>query len=233
MSIRSVTTFMQAALAWALIATAIPAVAQQPSGAGADEQRIVDRARAVVDRMRNDPEMATLNNLMSQSKAVMIFPSLFKLGLFVGGEGGSGVLVTQGAGGRWSAPAFYTIGSASFGLQFGLQESEAILVIMTDKGLDQVLENQFKLGLNGSVAVGNIGRGIEASTTVAMGADIYAYSNTRGLFGGISLGGSLIQSRDEWNENYYGRRGSAREIVVDLKMTSPGAAGLQVSLGQR
>lgn len=232
MFIRSVTTFLQAALALVLVATAIPAQAQQPSGAGSDEQRVVDRARAVVDRMRNDPEMTTLNNLIGQAKAVMIFPSLFKVGLFVGGEGGSGVLVTQGAGARWSAPAFYTIGSASFGLQFGLQESEVILVIMTDKGLEQVLQNQFKLGLNGSVAVGNIGRGIEASTTLAMGADIYAYSNARGLFGGISMGGSLIQSRDEWNENYYGRAATARDIVMDLKLTSPGAAGLQVSLGQ-
>ena len=190
-------------------------------------------ARAVVDRMRNDPEMTTLNNLISQARAVMVFPSMFKVGFFVGGEGGSGVLVSQSLGGRWSAPAFYTLGSASFGLQFGIQEAEVILVIMTENGFNQVLSNQFKLGLNGSVAIGTIGRGIEAATTPALGADIYAYSNTRGIFGGISLAGSVVQPRDDWNQNYYGRPATAREIVVDQVLTSPGAAGLQTALGQR
>jgi lipid-binding SYLF domain-containing protein len=222
---------MLAALALASVMLAVPAVAQEPMGA--DEQRIVDRARAVVDRMRNDPEMVTLNNLIAQSRAVMVFPSMFKIGLFVGGEGGSGVLVSQNPGGRWSAPAFYTIGSASFGLQFGIQESEVILVIMTENGFNQVLANQFKMGVSGSVAIGTIGRGIEASTTPAMGADIYAYSNTRGVFGGISLAGSLIQPRPEWNQNYYGRPATSTDIVRDLMLTSPGAAGLQTALGQR
>jgi SH3 domain-containing YSC84-like protein 1 len=232
MFVRTVSRLMiQAALLVALVGVAAPIVAQEPMGS--EEQRVIDRARAVVDRMRNDPEMVTLNNLIAQSRAVIVFPSLFKLGFFFGGEGGSGVLVSQNPGARWSAPAFYTIGSASFGLQFGIQEAEVVLVIMTENGFNQVLNNQFKLGLNGSVAIGTIGRGIEASTTPNMGADIYAYSNTRGLFGGISLAGSVIQTREEWNANYYGRPATARDIVVDMRVTSPGAAGLQTALGQR
>src|SRR5258705_13196535 len=107
MIVRTISRLMQAALVVTLVAKAAPVGAQQP--VAADEQRIVDRARAVVDRMRNDPEMTTLNNLIVQSRAVLVFPSMFKVGFFVGGEGGSGVLLSQSPGARWSAPAFYTI----------------------------------------------------------------------------------------------------------------------------
>src|SRR3546814_2885808 len=91
---------------------------------------------------------------MRRAKAVMIFPSLLKGAFFIGGEGGSGVLLTRDPEGNWSNPAFYTMGTVSFGLQFGGQSSEAILVVMTDAGLKAIMADQVKLGADLSAAAG-------------------------------------------------------------------------------
>src|SRR3546814_1574062 len=115
---------------------------------------------------------------MRRAKAVMIFPSLLKGAFFIGGEGGSGVLLTRDPQGNWSNPAFYTMGTVSFGLQFGGQSSEAILVVMTDAGLNAIIEDQVKLGADLSAAAGPIGVGASAATTTAAGADIYTYSRS-------------------------------------------------------
>src|SRR3546814_8339055 len=134
---------------------------------------------------------------MRRAKAVMIFPSLLKGAFFIGGEGGSGVLLTRDPQGNWSNPAFYTMGTVSFGLQFGGQSSEAILVVMTDAGLNAIIEDQVKLGADLSAAAGPIGVGASAATTTAAGAAIYPYSLHQGLFLGASLEGAVVAPRSE------------------------------------
>src|SRR3546814_8397065 len=98
-------------------------------------EELVEKARLTVLRITREEELRyTVPNLMRRAKAVMIFPSLLKGAFFIGGEGGSGVLLTRDPQGNWSNPAFYTMGTVSFGLQFGGQSSEAILVVMTEIG---------------------------------------------------------------------------------------------------
>jgi lipid-binding SYLF domain-containing protein len=165
--------------------------------------------------------------MLQRARAVMICPRVFKAGFFFGGEGGACVLLARAGNGTWSYPAFYGMGSGSFGLQIGIQDAQFIMMIMTEKGLRAILDSQFKLGADASLAIATIGAGIQGSTTSAFGADIVAFSQTRGLYGGISLEGSLMGQRSSWNRAYYGQEMGSLQIVVDMQGANPGADPLR------
>ena len=165
--------------------------------------------------------------MLRRSKAALICPRVFKAGFFAGAEGGSCVLLSRSGNGTWSYPAFYGLGSGSFGFQFGIQDAQLLLLVLTDKGLNAVLDSQFKFGANASLAIATIGAGVQGSTTAAVGADIVAFSAVRGLFGGVALEGSILSSRTEWNERYYGQPFAARQVVVQMQGVNPGADPLR------
>jgi lipid-binding SYLF domain-containing protein len=119
------------------------------------------------------------------------------------------------------------MGSGSIGFQIGIQDAQLIMMIMTEKGLNAVLNSQFKFGADASLAIATIGAGIQGSTTSALGADIVAFSQTRGLYGGISLEGSLMGQRSSWNAAYYGHEMGSRQIVMDMQGSNPGADPLR------
>src|SRR3546814_373780 len=196
----------------ALIVLALPA----PARAAEDQQQIVARALLTYEKLSNSEEVGRyVGDLMRRAKAVVIFPSVLKGAFFFGAEGGSGVLLARGGGGQWSYPAFYTMGSASFGLQIGGQAAEMMLIIMTDKGLNAVLNSKVKLGGDIAAAMGPVGVGAEAATTANLGADIYTYSVNEGAFLGASVAGAVIYPRAEWTHAYYGDPGA----------TAPGKTG--------
>jgi len=161
------------------------------------------------------------------SRAVMICPRVFKAGFIFGGEGGECVLLARAGNGTWSYPAFYGMGSGSVGFQIGIQDSQFIMMIMTEKGLRAILDSQFKLGADASLAIATIGAGVQGSTTGALGADILAFSQSRGLYGGISIEGSLMGQRSSWNRSYYGREFGAHQIVLEMQAANPGADPLR------
>lgn len=179
---------------------------------------IVDRARYTVQKIAREQELRnTVPQLLARAKGVMIFPQLLKGAFLIGGEGGSGVLLSRDVEGKWSNPAFYTMGAISFGLQIGGQASEAMLIIMTDRGLKSVIEDQVKLGADVSVAAGPVGVGAEASTTTALNADIYSYSVTQGLYMGGSLEGAVVARREDFNRYFYGPEATVEGIVIDRR----------------
>jgi lipid-binding SYLF domain-containing protein len=126
---------------------------------------------------------------------------------------------------KWSGPAFYTIGSVSFGLQAGGEASEILLLVMTDRGISAMLGNNIKLGADASIAVGPVGAGV-AGATAALSADIMAFSRAKGLYGGISVDGAVIAVRDEWNSTYYGKVVQPSDILVRQSVSNPHAASL-------
>lgn len=191
-----------------------------------DEQALVDRATLSVQEMMTSLGDAP-RDMLRRSRAAMVCPRVFKAGFFAGAEGGGCVLLSRSGNGTWSYPAFYALGSGSFGLQFGVQDAQLILLILTQKGLDAVLDSQFKIGANASVAVATVGAEIQGSTTAAVGADIVAFAMSRGLFGGIALEGSIMSTRTEWNQGYYGQPFGARQIVVQMQGVNPGADPLR------
>jgi lipid-binding SYLF domain-containing protein len=195
-------------------------------------QGIVDKARVTVQGFQMDHEVGpTVRNLMKSAKAVVVFPSILKGAFFVGAEGGTGVLLAKGEGGRWSYPAFYTMGGASFGLQIGGQSSEVMLLIMTSKGINAVLNNEVKLGGDISVAVGPIGICAEASTTTNLRADIYSFSRNAGAYFGASIEGAVIHPRRGYNYEYYdSKNASPKAIVLEGKYFNPQADPLRQTL---
>jgi lipid-binding SYLF domain-containing protein len=188
------------ALAAALIP---PAAAASVNPAATNQIQLVDRARLAINDARQDKEFGNAAQLARHARAILIVPRLFKAGFFIGGEGGDGVMVARTPGG-WSAPAFYTLASASFGLQIGAQESELILFIMSDRALRAVMNNEFKLGANAAISVVTLGSSAEAATTSAMKADIVAWASSTGAYAGITVNGSVIRPDQQANRDFYG-----------------------------
>jgi SH3 domain-containing YSC84-like protein 1 len=199
----------------------------QAAWAQSDEQTLVDRATLALQEMMNQTISDQPRAALAHSRAVMICPRVFKAGFFIGGEGGACVLLARGGNGTWSYPAFYGMGSGSFGLQIGIQDSAFIMMIMTQRGLNAILNSQFKLGADASLAIATIGGGAQASTTTALGADIVAFSASRGLYGGISLEGSIMGQSTDSDQAYYGRPTDARQIVLDMQGSNQGADPLR------
>ena len=198
--------------------------------AASDEQNLIDRSRIVLDDVRHDKEFGNTQQLLRRAKAVMIVPSLFKGGFFVGGEGGTGVLLTREHGGGWSNPAFYTLASASFGLQIGAQESELVLIALTDKARLAFMKDEFKLGAEAGLAVVTLGASAEGATTANLNADIVVWASSSGAYAGLTLNGSIIKPRDSYNEEYYGHAISASTITTSTGALNPGADSLRKSL---
>lgn len=198
-----------------------------PAAAGSKPQQLVDSSRIAVEAMLDSPEFTELPGYLEKAKGVLIFPQLIKGGFIIGAEGGSGVLLVKDGKGGWSSPAFYTLAAGSIGLQIGGQVSQVIFTIMNEGAVDAILNSQFKLGADASVAVGPIGGGIEASTTLNLNLDVYAFSKAAGLYGGGAFEGAAILDRETWNSEYYGQDVSARDIVIDRKVDNPSAKPLK------
>ncbi|MCB1743666.1 MAG: lipid-binding SYLF domain-containing protein [Gammaproteobacteria bacterium] len=185
-----------------------------------DAQALVDRAEQTLQGFRADPDMAWFRKHLPQARGLMIVPQLVKAGFIFGGSGGSGVLLGRTDGG-WSMPAFYDMGSVSFGLQIGGEVAEVMLLIMTQRGMDAMYSTEFKLGADASVAVGPTGVGAQAAT-----ADVLAFSRSKGAFAGLTLEGAILAPKDDWNSAYYGRGVRPIEIVREHAVSNPGANGL-------
>jgi SH3 domain-containing YSC84-like protein 1 len=205
----------------------LPLIAPRPAQAQGEEQTLVDRATLAIQEMVTQAISDDPRIMLTRARAVMICPRVFKAGFIFGGEGGSCALLARAGNGTWSYPAFYGMGSGSVGFQIGIQDSAFVMMIMTERGLRAVLDSQFKLGADASIAVATFGAGVQGSTTVALGADIIAFSQSRGLYGGVSLEGSLIGAKSDWNRAYYGREMATQQIVLDMQASNPGADPLR------
>jgi lipid-binding SYLF domain-containing protein len=194
------------------------------------QQNLVEKSRNTFESMIAHEDMKGLAAYVRQAKGIMIFPELFKAGFIVGAEGGAGVAMARDATAGWSNPAFYTMASASIGLQIGGQISEVIFTVMTDDSVDALIDNQFKFGGDVSVALGPVGKGLSLDSTTALQADVYAFALTKGLFGGLSLEGAGVLKRDEWNQAYYGADATPYAILIERRLGNPGADGLVQAL---
>jgi len=223
-----------ARLRHALVATVLSLsvlVSGSAAAQSGDAQSLVDKAELTVKAFGRDPDMGSMRALLRRAEAVLIVPQMLKAGFFIGGEGGSGVLLTR-RGDSWSAPAFYAMGAGSIGLQFGAQASEVVLLFMNKRAVDAVLFNKVKLGADAGVAAGPMGAGVEAATTTNFREDVYSYSKSKGLFAGASVEGAVIDSRERLNQEYYGRNVSPETIVYKNQVNNEGADDLRAALNR-
>jgi lipid-binding SYLF domain-containing protein len=125
---------------------------------------------------------------------------------------------------KWSEPAFYNIGSASFGLQVGGDVSEMIFVVRNQKGLEEFYRSEFKLGLDASMALGPVGEG---GSMKGITADMVGYAKKKGAYAGMSVDGSIISVSDDSNAAYYGKPVRPTDIVVKQSVSNPKSADLR------
>nr|WP_321464531.1 lipid-binding SYLF domain-containing protein [uncultured Desulfobulbus sp.] len=184
-----------------------------------DPAALVNQATVVYRGFLADPDMEWFRRNAVNACGIFIVPQMLRGGFIVGGSGGRGVLLAQDPGsGRWSSPAFYSMGSISLGFQIGADASEIILLIMTDRGLSAMLSTDFKLGADVAVAAGPVGVSAKAQT-----ADILAFGRSQGLYGGISLEGAAISPLDDWNRAYYRSPVQIFDILINQKWQNPQA----------
>jgi lipid-binding SYLF domain-containing protein len=195
-----------------------------------DQQDLVDRATLALNEVLGSVEAGQARDVLPNARAVMVCPRVFRAGFIFGGEGGGCVLLARGGQGTWSAPAFYEMGGASFGLQIGIQDAAVVMMIMRQGALRAVMDSQFRLGADASVALVTLGGGVEGATTAALNADILAFAKTRGLYGGLTLQGSVMNADSAADEAYYSQAVGTVDIVMAMRANNPGADPLRAAL---
>lgn len=215
---------------WIFILVAMLSLASCRSAGefGTEPEQLVERSKITFQSMMGDSQYPGLVDLAARAKAIIIVPNLIKAGFFFGGRGGNAVMLVRTPDGQWSPPAFYTIGGLSFGLQFGGESSELVICVMTDKGVNAVMERQVTLGAAAGLSVGELGKGVNAATGVGLKSDMYAFARSQGLFVGVALDGSVIAPRHTWNQQLYGPRVTPHNILIDRSAhsSSPSVAHL-------
>ncbi len=203
-----------------------------PAGAGEDlkPQILVDQALVTLNNFAKTADMEWFQSHLKNSKGVFIVPQLLKAGFIFGGSGGRGVVLIRDAKtGQWGQPAFYSIGSVSFGLQIGAESSEVIMQIRTQRGLESLYGTSFKLGGDTSVALGPVGVGAAGR---GITADLVSFSRAQGAYAGLSLDGSMVKVNDDFNKAYYGKSVRPVDILVKKDVSNPGSANLRKALAK-
>jgi lipid-binding SYLF domain-containing protein len=191
----------------------------------AEQERLANSAEAL-EEILNIPD-ALPKELLNKAECVAVMPSVKKLAFGVGGSYGRGVLVCRTGNnftGPWGAPAMYRLEGANIGFQIGGQATDFLLLVMNRRGVESLLRSKVKLGADAAVAAGPKGRAAMAATDAYMRAEILTYSRSRGLFAGVSLEGSTLRQDNKANEELYGQKTTARDIVMGGK----GAGGQRV-----
>ncbi|HSS85590.1 MAG TPA: lipid-binding SYLF domain-containing protein [Reyranella sp.] len=204
-------------------AFAAPLLSAMPARADARRQSLVDSCLESARKVLDGKDFPDAAKNMTNAKGVLIVPELVQGGFFIGAAGGRGTLMARNGARDWSPPAFYGMGSGSFGLQIGAKVSEMVFSIRTEKGLQAILDHKFKFGAEAGMTMVAIGIGVEGASTSAMGADIVAFGNSAGLFAGVSLEGSYLDADNDWNALYYGPGATTKAIVLDRRFSNPGA----------
>jgi SH3 domain-containing YSC84-like protein 1 len=209
--------FMVTAVCFTLVAGA--AYAQKLN----KEQKRLEESGVVLREVLNVPENIP-HELLEKAECVIVIPSLKKLSFGIGADYGRGAMVCRTGEkfrGPWGAPAMYALEGGSIGFQIGGEETDLILLVMNDRGMESILSSKVKLGADASIAGGPKGRDASANTDAWMRAEILSYSRSRGLFAGVSLEGSTIRPDDEASEQVYGHAIKAKEIVRGEKISVP------------
>jgi lipid-binding SYLF domain-containing protein len=197
----------------------------------AQARQLVARAADTVEGFRTDPALVRFSGYMRGARGIVVLPSVVKAGFVGAAEVGNGVLLARGADGTWSDPAFYTLGAASVGLQIGIQYTEMVFILKSDRAVRSVIEHQGKLGADLGLSVGLVGAGMEASTTTNLGVDIVALTNSIiGAYGGASFEGAVLARRMDLNTAYYGAGATPQAIVIERTLRNPGADPLKAAL---
>lgn len=196
-------------------AAAFAAIVLSAGAEASDQTALIADAANTIHHMRSDGTFGPSRDLLRSARAVMIVPGLVKGGFVFGGEGGNGILIRR-EGVRWSNPAFYTLASGSFGLQIGLEKAELVMFVMSQRALDGLRQSKFKLGAGAGLTIVTVGANAQGATAPNLTGDIIIWSSSKGAYGGLTLEGSVVDPKRDWNEDFYGRPVPVSDILNDL-----------------
>jgi lipid-binding SYLF domain-containing protein len=204
------------------LAIASPMFAQKKQ-----DERLAKSAAAMKEILA--AENGLPKNILDSAVCVLIYPSVKKVAVGIGGSYGRGALVCRKGekmDGKWGAPAMYSLDQGSLGVQLGATATDFVLVVMNDKGADQILSGKTKLGANAAAAAGPTGAQATGYNAAAMKVDVLTYSRTKGLFAGVSLEGASMDTDNDANKALYGKEIGAKEIVTGIGPVLPAAEPL-------
>ncbi len=187
------------------------------------EQERLENSGTVLQEVMDVPDNIP-QDLLDKAECVIVFPSVLKAAFVVGGSYGRGAMVCRTGAhfdGAWGPPAMYALEGGSVGFQLGGQATDLVLLVMNERGASSILDSKVKIGADASAAAGPKGRDASADTDAYLRAEILSYSRSRGLFAGISLEGSTLRPDDDATADVYGRKLTAREIVLGGKVSIP------------
>ncbi len=192
-----------------------------------DQETLQNAAKVLQEMLKSD---SVPSGVLAKADCVIVLPDVKKVGFGIGGSGGRGPMLCRSGSkfeGAWSAPAMYTIGGASFGLQIGGSSTDFVLLLMDPRAVDAVLNGKTKLGRDATAAAGPSGA---TSNGTVGGSDILTYGRASGLFAGMSLGGATLDPDTDANNRLYGKTITAQEIVRGGTVQSPAGGTPLVSL---
>ena len=201
-----------------LAMVALPALADNGT---AEERQRLQRAEAVLTASLEAPDKGIPKDALQKAECVGVFPDVKKGAFIVGGQGGSGVFTCRDAKGVMGAPAFFKIGGGSVGWQFGGQETDLVLLVMNEGGMNHLLKDRFTIGAEATATGGPVGRTAKAATDAQLNAQILSWSRSQGAFLGAALDGSVISPDADANRAVYGKEVSAKSILVDHAVKTP------------
>jgi lipid-binding SYLF domain-containing protein len=202
----------------ALLAVALPI----RTAAQSEEAQRIQESVTVFNEIMGAPDKAIPNSVLSKAEGIAIFPGTIKGGFVIGAQHGRGIISARDSASRaFSSPAFMTLTGGSIGAQIGAQAVDVVLVIMSARGLQNLVNNEFKIGADAGVAAGPVGREASAGTDVQLRAQILSYSRSRGLFAGINLNGSSIRGDNDANQRFYGKALGTRDVIFNQAAGAP------------
>lgn len=193
--------------------------------AASDQQKLdgrLDAARTVIEQIMSAPDKSVPQDIARKAVCVGVVPGMVKGAFVIGAEYGQGIVTCRTESG-WSAPVFIRMAGGSFGLQAGGQGTDLVLVAVNHKGFQDLLRDKFKIGGDAAAAAGPVGRDAQASTDIAMRAELLTWSRSHGIFAGIDLNGVSVSKNAQDTDQFYGAPHSTNEVLSG-RVASPEAA---------
>jgi lipid-binding SYLF domain-containing protein len=195
-------------------------------------QALIDQSKATVELFKSRRAESTplFNAALRDARGIMIFPDVFEAAVGVGGQGGSGVMLTRDTSGAWGYPAFYRISGGTLGVQLGAQSSEVIFLLMTDTAVRAVIDSPGQFGLGAQATFGELGSGGSSATTLK-GSDIVGFTKGSGLFLGAAASGAYVAAQPALNQSFYhNSQATPAAILLQHQVANPGADALRQAL---
>ena len=192
----------------------------------------LQKASSALEQLANTPDKGIPDEVLRGAKCIAVIPNLTKAGFIVGVTRGKGVSTCRLANGRWSAPAFFTLTGGNWGAQIGVEDIHLVILIMNDKGMNDLLKDKVQIGAEASASAGPVGRHASAGTDWKMDTQMLTYSRSKGVFAGLTLEGAVVEQDSDSTISVYGHDASFKAVLQGRVPTPDIARDFMAAVGR-